>query len=127
MSSVGARCSEILLGVLVATVRCAVGSPAPLLSDSRYQNVQRPQGGRPTESRSFHWSCVTAKGVMASPATSPAQHRAGEEAYTSNDHLPGGLYAPKRAVRSAASVKRISRANPAAAAIEPRPFIAGLS
>src|SRR4051812_9027577 len=42
-SSAGARCSKILLGVLLATVRCAVGSPAPLLSDSRYQNVKRPR------------------------------------------------------------------------------------
>ena len=37
VSSVGTRCSKILVGVLVATVRCAVGSRAALLSDSRYQ------------------------------------------------------------------------------------------
>src|SRR5439155_25236021 len=36
-SPVGTRCSKILVGVLVATVRCAVGPPAALLSDSRYQ------------------------------------------------------------------------------------------
>jgi hypothetical protein len=36
---VGTLRSKILAGVLVATVRGAVGSLAILLSDSRYQNV----------------------------------------------------------------------------------------
>ena len=48
-------CSEILVGVLMATVRGAVGSQAILLTDSRCQNVD---GLEVDDDHSLALSCV---------------------------------------------------------------------
>src|SRR5215211_5856554 len=66
-SSVGAHRSEILLGVLVATVRCAEGPPASLLPDSWCQNVKRPRRWTTDRVSLISSAVCDGRDVMASP------------------------------------------------------------